>query len=415
MHRRLRLFASLLLALASVLLLGCGGSDSPDAADQAAEPVKIGTVFPMTGDLAKTGQLSVNGAKMAVEEINAAGGIKSMGGAKLELDIANTQGKPEVGMAEAERLISQDNVAVLIGTSMSSLALPISQKTERLKTPFIVCDAVANELTERGYQYTFRLIPKAEQFAQFQVDFVRDVPAINPDFGTIERVATIHEDSDYGVGIAADQVAYLKEQGFTHTVDVSYPYNATDLTTQLNKIKVTDPDAVIVASYLTDAIVLAQARERLEMMDIPFVDGGGGVLDPNFPKTLGDTAEYWFSATDYLPNASDEAEALAAKYRDMFGSEYTSNGNWGYQSIYVIAKALENAGSADRDALRQAIADVKLDKSAGDVVAIPTNTLEFDAEGQLANVALYIGQVLGGELQAVYPEELATETPLPPK
>ena len=318
-------------------------------------------------------------------------------------------------MSEAERLINQDNVSLLIGTSMSSLALPISQKTERLKTPFIVCDAISNEITERGYKYTFRLIPKADSWCQFQVQFLKDAPTINPEFPVSQRVATIHEDSDYGVGMAESQDKYIKEAGMEHVVDVSYPYTATDLTTQVNKLKAANPDAVLVSSYLTDAMVLAQARERLEMMSIPFIDGGGGVLDPNFPKTLGKTAEYWFSVTDFLPNANDESIALAAKFKAAFGMDMNSNANWGYMAMYVAAKALENAQSADRDALRDALATVKLERSAGDRITIPLDTLQFDATGQLAENALYMGEILGGELTAVYPANMATTDLVAPK
>jgi len=408
--------AILVIALAAAALAACGGDEgTTDEGGETVESVKIGTLFPMTGDLAKTGAQAVNGAKMAVDEINAAGGIKSLGGAKLELDVANTQGKPEVGMAEAERVINQENVIAVIGTSMSGLAVPISQKTERLATPFIVCDAIANEITERGYKYTFRLIPKADSWAKFQVEFLTEVAGINPDFGDIKRVATIHEDSDYGVGMSESQQKWLKEAGLEHTIDVSYPYTATDLTTQVSKLKASDPDAVLVSSYLTDAMVLAQARERLEMMDIPFIDGGGGVLDPNFPATLGDTAEYWFSITDFLPNANEESIALAKDFQEKFNLNMNSNANWGYTSIYIFAKALENAGSADRDALRQALTEVELDRANGDRITVPLDVLRFNEEGQLDDDALYMGQILDGELTAVYPEALATKDVVAPK
>jgi branched-chain amino acid transport system substrate-binding protein len=401
--------------LAVFALAACGSSDDSGSNSGAVSAVKIGTLFPMTGDLAKTGAEAVDGAKLALEEINAAGGIKSLGGAKLELDIANTQGKPEVGMSEAERVIQQDNVAAVIGTSMSSLALPISQKTERLKTPFIVCDAVSNEITERGYKYTFRLIPKSDQYAEFLVNTLVDLPTLNPDFSTIKRVATIHEDSDYGTGEAADITSWLEKKGLKHTTDVSYPYNATDLTTQVNKVKASKPDAVAVCSYLTDAIVIAQARERLAMMGIPFIDAGGGAQDPNFAKTLGDAANSWLYTTAFLPSATKEGKALGAKFETKFGTPMNENGMWGYQSIYVIAKALENAKSADRNALRDAIASVKLSRAAGDRVVVPTDTIQFDAQGQDAQAALYAVQWQGGVPKAVYPKDRATDTPVPPK
>jgi len=413
MMRAVALVAVALMATAA--LAACGSDDGGGDGGDTVDTVKIGTLFPMTGDLAKTGAQSVNGAEMAVKEINAAGGIKALGGAKLELDVANTQGKPEVGMSEAERLIQQDEVPVVIGTSMSSLAIPISQKTERLKTPFIVTDAVANEITERGYKYTFRLMPKAEQFAEVVVRILQDGPTLNPEFPTVKRVATIHEDSDYGVGLAEDIVAWIEQSGMEHTVDVSYPYTATDLTTQVNKVKASDPDAVAVCSYLTDAIVIGQARERLEMLGIPFVDGGGGAQDPNFAKTLGASADRWFVTTGFLPSASDQAVELSTKFEQEYGTPMVENAMWGYQTVYLIAKVLENAGSVDREAVRQALTEVKLDRAAGDTVVIAGETIEFDDQGQNKEAALYGAQWIDGELKAVWPENLATDQMLPPQ
>ncbi len=173
------------LALAAAFAISCGSSGSSSSSSSSSGTsggtIKIGTLYPVTGDLAKLGQECVNAVKLAVDEINAAGGIKSMGGAKIELVEADSQGKPDVGISEVQRLVSQNHVSAIIGTYQSSVAIPATQTADRLKTPILISMAVADEITEHGYKYVFRLCPKADWYAKSQLDFVQAMAAARPD------------------------------------------------------------------------------------------------------------------------------------------------------------------------------------------------------------------------------------------
>jgi len=417
-YRKLFVLIAILL-IASMLVTSCAKKATPTTAPtkapaQKTEPtkapaqkatkvIKIGGLYPLTGNLAKLGEENKNGLLLAVEEINKAGGIKSMGGAKLEVVWGDTQGKPDVGISEVERLVQQEKVPVIIGAYQSSVTIPATQAAERLKTPFVVSMAVADKITERGFKYTFRLCPKASWYAKDQVQFLKDLKKLAG--LDVKRVALLHEDTDFGESTAAGQKKYLKEAGMDMVIEVKYPANAPDLTTQVSKVKAAKPDAVLTVTYLNDAVLITQARQKLGMTNIPFVDAAGGTVDPEFIHRLGKAAEGILTEieyTKYAPGAKD----LNEKYKARFGTDITGNGAYAYQAGYVVADALERAGKADPEALREALAKTDFRKGKN-VIVLPTDHIYFDKNGQNPNAPLFIVQVQNGVLVPVWPADYA--------
>lgn len=377
------------------------------SAQEASQPasdnvVRIGAIYPLTGDLAKLGEENKNGLEMAIEEINAAGGIKSLGGAQIKLIWGDSQGKPEVGISEVTRLVEQEKVVAIIGAYQSSVTAPATQEAERLKTPFLVSMAVSDKITERGFQYTFRICPKASWYAKDQVSFLKDLKELTG--LEVKRVALLHEDTDFGESTAAGQKKFLEEAGMEMVAEVKYSASAADLTTEVAKIKASNPDAVLTVTYLNDSILIAQAREALGMQTIPFIDAAGGTVDPEFIKQLGPAAEGWFTEIEYTKYAQG-AEDLNNRFREKYGNDITGNGAYAYQAGYVIADALERAASTDRNAVRSALAAT--DMPSGPTMILPTERLIFDADGQNPNAPLFIVQVQDGELIPVWPSAYA--------
>jgi branched-chain amino acid transport system substrate-binding protein len=420
----------LAVALASVALAGCGGDTATEETDAggtatteagtdatqgdtgggqaSGETIKIASLYPVTGDLAKLGEENVQGLELAIEEINAAGGIQSMGGAQIQLVKADSQGKPDVAISEVERLAQQENVAAIVGTYQSSVAIPSTQQAERLKVPMIISMAVADEITDRGFQYTFRVCPKAEWYAKDQVEFLKD---LNELVGLdVKRVALLHEDTDFGTSTAEGQKKYLEEAGMEMVIEVPYPANAADLTTQVSRVKAANPDVVLTVTYLNDSILIANARQKLGMTQL-FFDAAGGTVDPEFISRLGDAAENVLTEIEYTKYAAG-AEELNEKFKAKYGRDITGNGAYAYQSGYVIADALERAGTTDREAIREALATTSI--PAGPNMVLPTEVLEFGEDGQNKSAPLFVVQVQGGELKPVWPAEYAnTEVVLP--
>lgn len=374
---------------------------APDGAKVGA--VRVGGLYPLTGDLAKLGEENKLGLQLAIDEINAAGGIKALGGAKIEMVWGDTQGKPDVGISEVERLVQQAKVIAIVGAYQSAVTTPATQAAERLSTPFIVSMAVSDKITERGFKYTFRLCPKASWYAKDQVTFLKDLKEL---VGLdIKRVALLHEDTDFGESTAAGQKKYLAEAGMEMVLEVKYPANAADLTTEVSKVKAANPDAVLTVTYLNDAILIAQARESLGLAKVPFVDAAGGTVDPEFVKRLGPMAEGWLTEIEYTKYAAG-AEALNDRFKARHGVDITGNGAYAYQSGWVLADALERAGKADREALREALAKTNMPK--GPNMVLPTDRIYFDEQGQNPNAPLYIVQVQGGDLKPVWPKDYAS-------
>ena len=369
----------------------------------AATTVRIGGLWPLTGDLAKLGEETKQGMELAVDEINAAGGLKGLGGAKLEIVWADTQGKPDTGISEVERLAQQEKVVAIIGAYQSGVTTPATQAAERLKVPFVVAMAVSDKITERGFKYTFRTCPKASWYAKDQVTFAKDLKDL---VGlTIKKVALLHEDTDFGESTAAGQKKYLAEAGMEVTIEVKYPASAADLTTEVSKVKATNPDAVMTVTYLNDAILIAQAREALKMGNIPFVDAAGGTVDPEFIKRLGPIAEGWLTMIEYTKYAVG-AKDLNDRFLKRYKVDITGNGAYAYQTAWILADALNRAGKADRDAVRDALAKTNYTKDTGTLV-LPTDKIYFDEQGQNPNAPLFVVQVQKGELIPVWPGKYA--------
>ncbi len=378
----------------------CGSSsgDTSGGGGSATE-IKIGTLYPVSGELAKLGHECLSGVKMAVDEINAAGGIKSMGGAKLKLVEADSQGKPDVGISEVTRLCQQDNVSAILGTYQSSVALPATQTAERFQTPMMITTAVADEITQRGYKYVFRICDLASWYARDQILFCKQMKSLGgPD---VKTVALLHEDTDFGQSTSEGQLKYAAENGIKVVANVAYAASSPDLTTQVSKVKAANPDVVLTTTYLNDSILIAQEAKTLGMKQL-FFDAAGGTVDPQFIKTLGPTAENWLTEIEFSTDANQQSIDLNNAYKAIYGENMTGNGMDGYQGVYVLAKALENAGTADRAKLRDAIANVKL-VAGTDRVVIPTKEISFSPDGEIKDAPLYVVQIQNGAFQTLYP------------
>ena len=404
----------LVLLLSLTAAVGCGGSDdtttttaatgdttATTAAAGSGETVTIGALYPLTGDLAKLGQDNLDGLQLAIDEINANGGIKAMNGAKIQVVKGDSQGQPNVGIAEVDRMVQQDKVVTIIGPYQSGVAIPATQQAEKLAVPFIVSMAVSDDITDRGFKYTFRICPKADWYAKDQVDFLKDMKTLTG--LDVKKVALLHEDTDFGTSTAAGQKKYLKEAGMEMVTEVSYPGNSADLTTQVSKVKAANPDAVLTVTYLNDAILIAQAKQKLGMT-MPFFDAAGGTVDAEYIKRAGASAENMLTLIEYTKYAKG-AEGLNDKFKQKYGRDITGNSAYAYQSGYVLADALERAAAADPEKIREALAATSM--AAGPNMILPTQTLEFGPDGQNKSAPLFAVQIQNGELIPVWPQEYA--------
>ncbi len=397
MARNKRLLTALvMLALLIVLVPACGKSS------QQAKTIKVGVLHPVTGEMSNVGVNTRNGWLLAFDEVNAGGGIKSMGGTKIEPVLGDSQGKAEVGISEVERLVNQEKVALLGGCYQSAVTVPATAAAERLKTPFVVDIATSNKITERGLQYTFRVGPKGDWYDKNGIEFLlalKDLAGID-----VKKVALLRENTDVGESNSQSWNKWAKEFGLEVVIEVSYASNAPDLTTEVSKVAAAKPDAVLMVTYPNDAVLIQQARTKLGLRNLVFLDMAGGTIEPEFIQRLGDQAEGAVTMVEFSKFAKGSPE-LNDRFSKKFGTEMSGNSYYSYQAGLVVADVLERAASTDKELILKALLATDM---SGAKVVVPGGRIQFDENHQNKYANLYVVQVQNHELTPIWPEAAAT-------
>lgn len=391
---------ALFLALVSLIVFtGCTGKKAPEPASE----VPVGALFPLSGDLNEKGKDSANGVRMAVEEINAQGGIAALGGAKLKLVLGDTQGNPETGIKETERLIEKEKVVAIIGTYQSSVTKMATQVAERLETPFIVSISIADVITERGFRYTFRIQPKAQFYARDQVQFLRDLESLAG--YPVRSVALLHENTDFGTATSLAQKSALREKGLDLAVEVSYKAEGvTHLDREVAQVLAAKPDAILAVTYLKDSILIRRALAKAGAK-VPLIDTAGGTVSAEYVQILGPLAEGTLTVAEYSKYAAG-GQGLNDRFRKRFGVDITGDSAHAYQAVLVLKDSLERAATRDKKKLRKALTETDLRQ--GSQMILPSERLRFDANGQNEFARLYVVQIQKKELVPVWPAPYAT-------
>jgi branched-chain amino acid transport system substrate-binding protein len=370
--------------------------------------VLIGNLHPLTGPLAPIGLQNSWGIKMAVEEINASGGIKSLGGAKFTVIDADTEGKPEVGMSECEKLIRK-GVITIIGAYQSSTTYTTTVIAEKNKVPYLVPIAVADDITERGFKYTFRSHGNASGISRDCMKFIQYLNKITGK--NYDKLALLYEDTIYGQSTAKAARKYAEEAGIKIVADLPYPHNAADLTATINKLKYAEPNFVIAPSYVNDAILILKTIRSLRVDVEGFLGIGSGFSNPQILR-LGDTAAYLFCLDSLHGDMRIKGlQEAAAKFLKKYNVEMDGSAGESYASVYVLKDALERVGSIDREKVRDALAATDL--AVGEKGNITTSRIKFNEKGQIEFDYMF-KQILDKDYRSVYPVDLAARKPVFP-
>jgi branched-chain amino acid transport system substrate-binding protein len=364
--------------------------------------VKIGILNPNTGPLAKIGATNRQAFEMAIEDVNAAGGIKALGGAKITVAWGDTQTKPAVGAAETERLIEREGVPIIVANYSSSVMIAASAVAEKLKTPYLNYISVADIITQRGFKYVFRINAPASQWSRAQLQYLADLRKAG---AKIETIALFYEDTDWGQATSNAHRKYAQEFGLKIVADEPYPANATDLTVKLLKLKQANPDVLIPSCFIADGILIAKTRERIGWNNVFVCHGGSGALEPEY-LALGKAVEGEVTVNHFNYNIHEYARKINERFKAKYGVEMNGNAAIAYQAIIVVAEALEIAKSTEREAVRDAMTKVNL--KPGPTIILPYKGLKFDSTGQNDEAQLLITQMIDGKFVTVWPEQFAT-------
>ncbi|MBN2178944.1 MAG: ABC transporter substrate-binding protein [Deltaproteobacteria bacterium] len=370
--------------------------------------VKIGNILPLSGPSASVGIQGKYARELATEQINNAGGIKSLGGAKLENIYVDSKSDPTVGVTAAERLINTNKVHILSGCWNSAVTYPSTQVAERYRVPFIVPVSVRNTITERGFKYTFRIAAKDAWWTRDQFEFLEDMKKKSG--ADLKTMAFVYENGDWGVGMAEQWEKLAEKYGYDVVLNEPYPSTASDLTPVVMKIKRAKPDVILLTSNASDAILLTNTMAEMKVKAKAIIGTGGGHADPMFRKNCGANAEYMFDVVEWEADLSKPGiPELNAEFKKRHGFDLAGESVDAYASVYVIADALERAASTDAQKLREALASMHLD--SGPAMIVSYDAIEFDESGQNINAGLVMVQyrMVDGNLErvSVWPESAA--------
>lgn len=399
------------IAVSALLVLAaCGGSSNTPAArggDASGGTIKIGTLHPLTGPYAGDGQQMENGAKLAVKAINDAGGIKALDGAKLEIAQGDTQGKPDIGQSEAQRL-TQGGAVALLGTYQSAVAQNVAAVAERGKVPFVMDIASEDKILRQGYKYSFRVQPSGARFATEAADYLKTLAAdAQP---PITKVAYLHEQTSFGTNAYQSFKAQAEKNGFTVDPVISYDAaSVSDLTTQITQVKASGAQVLAVTGYYRDGVLAAKAIASVRPQLQAVLGVANGAFDQaQFITDVGDAAEGYFDVNYAMNATSEEAAALAKDYQQAYGEPMRTGAGLAYDAVRVIAAGLEEAGSSDPTALREAIAQVSV------TPVVTGGPIEFDEQGENTGAVPVLEQVQSGKVTIVLPEKEAQAKPVFP-
>ncbi len=387
-----------LVVVAAILSLVAGAS-----AVLAAEPVKVGVLLPLTGSMAKFGEIEKRSFEMALEEINAKGGVR---GSKIQLVFEDDTGKPEVGRSALEKLISRDKVPVVTGGYSSAVTAATAPVAQQFKVPFVINTGSADDVTEKGYNYVFRINPPASEYPNAVLSFLKSV-------AKVKTVAILYENTQFGQSSSKAFEKDCAAAGIKVLVKEGYQAGAIDFKPLLTKVKAANPEMIYMVSYVMDASLLMRQSKELGINPKLFVGGGAGFTLPEFAKSAGGAAEHVYSATLWVETLPfPGAKAYFNNFKKRYGSETEYHGAEAYSAMYVVADALKRAKSLSPADVRDSLAATNMKTAFG-----PVKFVSYGKKTQQNKLDTYVVQWQKGELEAVWPTSVATKKyvyPTPP-
>ena len=359
----------------------------------AADPVNIGALYPVTGSMAQIGQGCANAAKLAVEMVNNAGGIKSLGGAKLNLIISDVQSDTTVTRTETDRLISGNKLSAIHGCFASALTLIASEVAERAKVAIIT--GSSTDQLNKGRNYTFTPFARASQFAKAQLQMsklVSDKP----------KVAVVFENTAFGTATSNG----LREQAPGEGVEIALfePYSAgfADAGPLINKVKASGADMLFSVSYLNDLILIVRTIKQVGLK-IALNGGSGGFVIPDFYKGVGALADGLLGVAHWNHDSDADAQKVNDEYKKRHGEFLFEYAGGLVAQTFMLADALERAASTDPQKVRDALST--LDVSKGYAAMGPGGKVKFGPDGKNIYAHPVGVQWQHGDLASVFPKE----------
>jgi branched-chain amino acid transport system substrate-binding protein len=390
-----------LIAFAVAVALPCGTASAQDA-------IKIGGIAPLSppGGV-QTGESLRDGMKVAVDELNAAGGLL---GKPVELIVEDTSGVPEKGVAAFERLTTKENVVAVTGSAHSAVCAAVGPVADKYSIAFIAGECWSDNVTGAQIPEVFRITVANSLVYSVAADWVKAVGFNN--------IAIIGENSDWGLGVIDVFKNNLEGTG-AQVTSFTAERTVTDFTPQLLQLKNADPQPDLLIAGFTGAGLLQMLRQAYDLGLAPTKEtavfaAGADVLEPEFWKTMGKDGTYVIGNPAGLPGKPDTplSRTFGAAYQESTGRPANSVAMEGYDGVMVIAEAIKAAGSADRGKITAALRDLKWEGTRG-TIYFPAKTEPAWAFQQWPEVPIFVIQYdqpdqLPEDAQILWPRSQAT-------
>jgi branched-chain amino acid transport system substrate-binding protein len=360
-----------------------------------AQEVKFSIPLPLTGTNAKFGEIEKRSYEIALEEINAKGGIK---GKKIFLEFEDSQGKPDVSRSIAEKLIDVKKQPVIFGEYSSSCSKAIAAVAEERKTPYLVVTGATDDITQQKYKYVFRLNPTNAYYASGLMSFLKEV--VKP-----TSIAILYESSDFGTSGAEDMVKQAERFPMKVLVKEQYEKGAVDFKPILSKVKAEKPDVIYMVSYVMDAALLIRQIKELRIDAKLFAGGAAGFAIPEFIQSAKEAADYVVTATLWSPQVVyPGAKEFAEKYKKLYKDYPSYHGAEAYSALYIIKDVLTRAKSLTSDDIRAAMKATSMMTAFGPI--------KFEDKEGYTNqnfMDTLVLQVIRGQFETIWPQKYATQ------
>jgi branched-chain amino acid transport system substrate-binding protein len=393
----------LALALGSLSACGSGSSASGDSGSSGGKSITIGLVASQSGPTAVQGVAFARGAQLAATTINAAGGIKALGGATLNLKLKDDTGDPQAARQALSDFASDDSTVAIAGPYGSGVCLGAAPVAEQAKIP-MVCSGTDDGLTKQGYKYLFNMSPFGSNYVRGTFEYLKTA---RPD---VTSVAVLYEDGPYGTNIDKQAKTIAPAEGFKLGTELSFKTGDTNLSPLVTRAASSGAGAILVGGFTPDVINVLNAVQTTGNAGKIQVVGLTGNAVTNKVEALGKAAEGVVGITNWtddLANRPDLKPYIDA-YTKKFGEAPTADSAVGWEVVQTLAAALESAKSTDREKVHEALRSVSTE-----IGIMPPAPVHFDATGALADQGNMIvaAQVQNGKFVTVWPQKVAVASP----
>ena len=402
-----RTITGLALAMPAILTFG--------RAAHAADTIKIGAIYPLTGGTASAGTALKDALEVASDIINnphpelakiplaAGSGLPGLGGRKVEPIFADHQGNPATAQNQAIRLITQEKVVAMVGAYQSSATLTASAIAERYGIPYVAGEASAPSLTQRGFKWFFRPTPIGTNFGAAYAEFLLGLKKKGV---AVDKIAMINENTEYGTSTGDAIKKAIEEHGLSLAMRIAYSANSTDVSAQVLQLKEAKPDVAIFVSYTSDSILFMKTMRNLDWKPGVLIGDDSGFSDTAFIAAVGDLAEGVVNRSSFDVGKPGSISSLVNDlYKKKAGHALDDTSARGMEGYLALCEAIDRAGSTDPAKIQEALkaTDLKADQ-----LMIGYDGIKYDANGQNERAATLLVQLHNKIYIPVWPDALAT-------